>query len=382
MVFPFNEVEGFLSHQDRVDLRELSRRCSSVPGWMLEIGSHCGLSALCVLSGSPKQMLTCYDWFEPEKLRVFKANLGRAGVLGRVRWFPGDFRTYIGERTGPLSFAFIDHSHSFEDNKAAFEWIWPNVKEGGILAFHDYGHPDYKEGSRFLDSVSCGLTCVLKRDGLIAFQKQPQQNKKGPLMINWDDWRRSYDSQTYAQHVAFYDEVYKAHPVQRHVNHEAVSNFIRAYAPICKLVEVIELGGWDGELALNMLENYPRIDSWMNYEICRGAVAASKPHPRYAGLHPNDWVWNIAIPRADLLVAAHVIEHMRLDNVKALIAKVRNAGVTACYVECPISAEPTDWTGYNGSHILEVGWNGLDEVFAKHGYSPAMVSDSIKTYNL
>lgn len=152
-IFPFETVSGLLTNEDKQNLAMLSRQCAAIPGDYAEIGSNQGLSSLCILSGMPaSKLLWCYDYFDESVLIPFNKNLSEAGMDRRVRVFRGDFRvTLKRDAPGQIAFAFIDHDHRWETTVAAYAMLWPLLSPGGILAFHDYGHPDYPEPKPFID---------------------------------------------------------------------------------------------------------------------------------------------------------------------------------------------------------------------------------------
>ena len=152
--FPFDGIEGFLSAEDRQNLVLLADRCSTIPGYMVEIGSYKGLSACCLTSGAPNKFLACLDWFEPEKLAEFWHNMVEAGIAGRTLVWAGDFKTQDVDRIGrSFCLVFVDHTHTLADTVAAYCMFWPRLSRGGVMAFHDYRHADYMEPVAWLDSL-------------------------------------------------------------------------------------------------------------------------------------------------------------------------------------------------------------------------------------
>lgn len=155
--FPFFAVEGFLSQEDRVNLRDLALRCSAIRGNFIEVGSYKGLSALCILEGMRGRpihhgQLVCMDWFEPEKLEQFNKNIEAVwgDVFCPVVLIQGDFKKTEWEMKWQTAFVFVDHSHTLDDTIAAHKMFWPKIEKGGILAFHDFGHPDWPEATDYL----------------------------------------------------------------------------------------------------------------------------------------------------------------------------------------------------------------------------------------
>ena len=64
-------------------------------------------------------------------------------------------------------------------------------------------------------------------------------------------------------------------------------------------------------------------------------------------------------------MAAHVIEHMALPQVGALLSALLPS---AAFIQSPLTEEGQDWTGYIGSHVLRAGWR---EIVAVCRYSRA-----------
>lgn len=183
------------------------------------------------------------------------------------------------------------------------------------------------------------------------------------LAVSWDEWRASYDTWSFRDQQEFYDQVFRVCRVQQQHSPIHLADFL---AYIAEPVDVVELGGWDGEFAATMLADHP-IRRWTNYEISQAAVAGSVCHDdRYVPIALDDWYWTDH-HACDLFVASHVLEHLRFDDVKAVL------DATDCryaYIQAPLPEGPRQWDGYHGSHILEVGWARLAEQFYLRGFKP------------
>lgn len=181
-------------------------------------------------------------------------------------------------------------------------------------------------------------------------------------IADFDRWREQYDEMSYTQQLIFYDQVENDHPRQSSFDLEAWRRFF-AYIDgvLVGAYRIIEIGGWKGEMANEIIDHYPAIDEWINYEISREARSKTVClSPRYRVIVLNDYIWNIPLPGASVFVASHMIEHIRewqliklLDN---LPDNVQFIGLEAPINESDISR---DWAGYHGSHILEVGWQQI-----------------------
>jgi hypothetical protein len=187
----------------------------------------------------------------------------------------------------------------------------------------------------------------------------------------WDEWRTR--EWTFDAQQEFYGKIWELYRDQHCFNLPAFKRALDLVQGI--KLKVVELGGWDGELAALGLSE--RIENWVNYEICVPATNELLTYDgRYASVALDDWFWNSRYD-CDLFVASHVLEHLSLSDVRKTLDCVK---FWYAYVEAPLGAMPTDWTGYEGSHLLEVGWNGLDDEFYQRGYLPTVLTKESRLY--
>lgn len=177
-------------------------------------------------------------------------------------------------------------------------------------------------------------------------------------MIDWNRWRDDYDEMSYEDQLVFYNEVEANHPRQVHFTPKAYQAFFEHID--LKSVTVLEVGGWKGELADRMLEANPQIKRWLNYEISQQArdktVCMS---PKYKCVVPRNFVWTLRLPQAKVFVASHTIEHMRWRELKSLFNNLP-ASVKYIGLQSPLKDNGgSNWRNYDGSHILEVGWDSI-----------------------
>jgi len=181
--------------------------------------------------------------------------------------------------------------------------------------------------------------------------------------LDWDAWRAGYDEMTFADQQAFYREVAELYPLQESANvcmaHDAFDLIEQEH------LTVIELGGWNGRLASQMLARGD-IAIWFNFDLVDVPQAISSAEPRYNQVVLDDWFW-AERRKADVFVAAHTIEHLSAAHLRQLIACL---DVSWVYLEAPLEAGPRDWTGYAGSHILDIGWEGVGGIMLANGYKP------------
>lgn len=182
----------------------------------------------------------------------------------------------------------------------------------------------------------------------------------GLTVLDCDQWRSNYSNWTVADHKAFYKDVWDAYPNQSHHAPSLAQVVMETYAPRT----VVEIGGWDGELAVGLLNLFPDIERWTNVEICEQAVKNGHKHPRYWATSPNTWFWD-NYWHADMLVASHCIEHMTAEHLEKM---VQACDVKYMYFDAPLQDAPTSWWGTSTTHILEVGWDGVTAICERYGF--------------
>jgi hypothetical protein len=172
--------------------------------------------------------------------------------------------------------------------------------------------------------------------------------------FNFDRWREEYDSLSFEDQQEAYEHVARMFPNQRSFDVVEARKFIARYQP----KTVVELGGWDDALA-NSLGAFR---SWTNYDLVEVPQACAAFWYELVVLQRPFWEDDY---EADAFVATHTIEHLRARELESLVQRLR---VKACLIEAPLRSGPTDWKGYRGTHILEVGWEGVDAIFANSGF--------------
>lgn len=165
--FPFNEIEGLLSANDKVALRDLASQCRHLSGVYVEIGSYKGASAACIAAGFDfNRAIFAFDYFEDGKFEEFIGNMDAAGVVTAP--FRGDFRDTL--KLKEICFCLIDHSHTLKDTQDAVEMVWPRLVKNGLMLIHDYQHEDYLPATEYIDTLPFKRV-PLEGTGFIVFKK-------------------------------------------------------------------------------------------------------------------------------------------------------------------------------------------------------------------
>jgi hypothetical protein len=176
---------------------------------------------------------------------------------------------------------------------------------------------------------------------------------------DFDQWREQYDALSYRQQQEFYNRLATDHPQQSHYSHSALTRFFEHWGSGSK---VFELGGWDGEAARLILQQFGSIDTWDNYEICTVAPDVCTD-PRYRRISGGCFPWERDLTWYDCWVLSHVVEHLSLEHLQALLS---NGNPDYIYVDIPLSQ---DWSGATAAHKLATNAEGLDLVFRNYDFA-------------
>lgn len=192
----------------------------------------------------------------------------------------------------------------------------------------------------------------------------------------FDRYRRDYATMPYAEHQQAYSLIERAYPDQSCYNRQAVAALLSQLLTAGVSPSVLELGGWKGELAHAMLDQFRAIRLWHNIELCREAVektVCKDIWARYTCQTLGDFFWNSKpnwIQMYNTLILSHVVEHMRLEDFAGTMAHCAAKGIDYLYLDIPHITEASHktWHGWTNTHILEGGWQDLEAILARHGY--------------
>jgi hypothetical protein len=193
-------------------------------------------------------------------------------------------------------------------------------------------------------------------------------------MLTFEEWRTRYDTMTYDEQVAFYRDVCALYPVQRYFDLDFALNNL----PRKTRTRVIEVGGWDGELAAGILAQRKGISSWINYEIAPQVVSSPVcTDKRYKAVLPNDFAWNVA-ESGDVLFMSHSLEHMRMAEFKLLVQRVCPSTIllTAPLQETGVP----NYKGYHGTHIFDGAWVDVDTALEAMGYTRTLANGDNRVF--
>ncbi len=100
--------------------------------------------------------------------RVLQVNgLPRSFIDKYVTLVPGEFKDTLPYYSGgPIVLIHMDIDF-YESYKAVFKHLWPHVVRGGVVAFDEYGAPDWPGATRAVDEFVCERAEVIVKSPVI-----------------------------------------------------------------------------------------------------------------------------------------------------------------------------------------------------------------------
>lgn len=157
-----SEIEGWMSNDELEWLAKIAKECNTI----VEFGSHCGRSTRALGDNCPGMVHAVDPWSgeylgndgKPSSALAgisrwpdFERNLKDLLATGRVtahRMLSHEFKT---ERK--VDMVFLDGDHRYEEVIRDIFHARSMLREGGILAGHDYNHPDWPGVKQAVDEI-------------------------------------------------------------------------------------------------------------------------------------------------------------------------------------------------------------------------------------
>ncbi len=181
-------------------------------------------------------------------------------------------------------------------------------------------------------------------------------------------FRSSYPTMSFDQAREFTESVVKVFPEQKRYNLDAFNDFFGNHLDDTPLT-IFELGGYNGQLACEMLLTRPNITSWINLEMCQVQQVCFEQRYLYKSL--DDWPWEVdneVIQNCNTFVSSHVIEHMSFAHFERLIAWLPS-GTQNIYIDAPLSNNRrNNWGNYLGTHVMEQSWIDVQQHMERSGF--------------
>ncbi len=180
----------------------------------------------------------------------------------------------------------------------------------------------------------------------------------GFLKKDWEPYRKYYEKLQFCdlvyvqmKFVEIYDRVHGKMPINDvSFNQTKIYEAFQAvFETVGFPVTILELGAWNGRLAKSIFEVYgQRIMKWHGCDIAPVVVLNRQcKHPLYNPVLLLSHFWDVNIPKHDVFICSHTLEHMTFDQVKKVLLHQHGKYLV---LETPIE----NWDNYEGGHILDV----------------------------
>lgn len=144
---------GLMHKHDETELLfELASRCPK-GGNIVEIGSYCGLSSLCLAFGAKnsESNLYCFTEWQDKASITWRNNINKFNLKTTVIY--GDANKILQDiHVKNINMVFLDADHKYVDLKCQYNSLFDNMNNNSIIAFHDYGR-QYPEVKQFCDEL-------------------------------------------------------------------------------------------------------------------------------------------------------------------------------------------------------------------------------------
>jgi len=181
--------------------------------------------------------------------------------------------------------------------------------------------------------------------------------------MKWATFRRSYDNLPIEKHQQQYNQLANENANQRRFSEHKAREFLSRVRP----ARVIELGGWDGELASIILPA-SEIESWFNFEL--SSIRPVCDDERFQQIVSASWAWDDERFIGDCFVSSHCLEHLSNTQLWSVLDALDAGGFTSAFTQVPLPAVgKPDWEQWpNSGHILDMNAVEFDEAFVSRGW--------------
>lgn len=188
-------------------------------------------------------------------------------------------------------------------------------------------------------------------------------------MVEFDTWRERYAALSFADQVKFHSLIWENYPRQQHYDLACVDAFFAAIPD--QPLQVLEIGGWTGDVADHVLDHDERISEWLNVELCKEALlSVALRHPAYGACVQDDFIWNQPtdfFAPYNVVFMSHSIEHLDRRDLMALAPCLQADWL---YIDTPLPEDgAVFWMGDASTHKLDMNWRELREFWEARGWT-------------
>lgn len=200
--------------------------------------------------------------------------------------------------------------------------------------------------------------------------------------MTFDEYRAVYKSLTFEDLKLLHKIWSERYPIQRYwvrtfgFYMDCIEYVIKDLKR--KKLKIVELGGYDGELASFVLKKYPRL-SWLNIEIQKHDATPSLMNYDYYEhvLSKQVWEENINLTEYDIFLSTSTLEHFTNEEFVKILNYLVSNKIKYLVLKIPIAPNGQTWEGARSSHLLTMGSNQMKRLLNK---SYTMVVEKFKSW--
>jgi hypothetical protein len=190
--------------------------------------------------------------------------------------------------------------------------------------------------------------------------------------VGWSgdfDWfRRDYNRLSFEDLKYLYGIWLQKYPGQKYYDKGFFLNCITlASEELGKAnLRVAELGGYNGELALEILTVIPSLN-WLNIEIIAHQPVNGLEHFSYREhvLSSQLWDEHLNLSDRDVFVSGDTLEHFSNDEFEKIIGYLETQRIRYLVLKIPIYPEGQTWNGVSAAHLLTMSVEQAAGVISK-----------------
>jgi predicted O-methyltransferase YrrM len=148
-----NATENIWTWTNPLELSWLAEYATTI-NKLVEVGSYNGRSAKVMLLANPTLLLTSLDtWDDAGSFETYQKTLAPEIADGRVSFVRGNSQDNLAKLDPWFDGCFVDGGHLERLVKADIEGVLPLMKEGSLIAGHDYSVEQKNDVWRGVNSV-------------------------------------------------------------------------------------------------------------------------------------------------------------------------------------------------------------------------------------
>lgn len=191
----------------------------------------------------------------------------------------------------------------------------------------------------------------------------------------FDTFRSAYPTLSFAQLKEYNENWYKRYPTQIYFD----KDFVKQAFTFVEQANVVELGGYQGELAYAMFQEHPELQ-WVNMEIIPHKPVEGLEKFQYKEVVLERQFWedesvNGFLEGSNVFIISDTLEHFADSEVVKIFKKVREAKISLLVLKTQCKEFGQLWHFYNGSHLMQFGRYHLRELLKGFGYECVLEQD-------